>query len=87
MAEYSKIEWTDHTFNYWIGCSKVSPGCKFCYAEYLMDTRYKRSKWGVNGTRTLISEATRKKPYKWNKEAGQKGIKYKVFAQSLSDTF
>lgn len=28
-----KIEWTDHTFNPWIGCAKVSPGCAHCYAE------------------------------------------------------
>lgn len=33
MAENSKIEWTDHTFNPWIGCTKVSPGCKNCYAS------------------------------------------------------
>ena len=32
MAENSKIEWTDHTFNPWIGCQKVSTGCDHCYA-------------------------------------------------------
>jgi protein gp37 len=31
----SAINWTDHTFNPWIGCSKVSPGCNNCYAEAL----------------------------------------------------
>lgn len=31
MAENSKIQWTDHTVNFWTGCKKVSPGCKFCY--------------------------------------------------------
>jgi protein gp37 len=31
----SKIGWTDHTFNPWIGCQKVSPGCDHCYAEEL----------------------------------------------------
>lgn len=31
--ENSNISWTDHTFNPWIGCSKVSPGCTNCYAE------------------------------------------------------
>jgi protein gp37 len=35
--EYSKIEWTDHTFNPWIGCQHVSPGCDHCYAEAMMD--------------------------------------------------
>ncbi|MEX2430900.1 MAG: DUF5131 family protein [Dehalococcoidia bacterium] len=33
MAEFSKIEWTDHTFNPWTGCTNVSPGCDHCYAE------------------------------------------------------
>ena len=33
MAENSKIEWTDHTFNPWVGCSKVHEGCTHCYAE------------------------------------------------------
>lgn len=33
MGADSKIQWTDHTFNPWIGCTKVSPGCTNCYAE------------------------------------------------------
>jgi hypothetical protein len=33
MGKNSSIEWTDHTFNPWWGCSKVSPGCVNCYAE------------------------------------------------------
>ena len=33
MAEHSKIEWTDATWNPLRGCTKVSPGCKHCYAE------------------------------------------------------
>ena len=39
MAENSGIEWTDHTFNPWMGCTKVSPGCDHCYAEARMDKR------------------------------------------------
>lgn len=33
MAENSGIEWTHHTFNPWIGCTKVSAACDHCYAE------------------------------------------------------
>lgn len=33
MGENSKIEWTDHNFNPWVGCTKVSPSCDHCYAE------------------------------------------------------
>lgn len=29
----SRIEWTDHTFNPWVGCTKVSPACDHCYAK------------------------------------------------------
>lgn len=36
MAEKTSIEWTDHTFNPWIGCMKVSPLCDNCYAETLV---------------------------------------------------
>jgi len=33
MADQSAIEWTDSTFNPWIGCTKISPACDHCYAE------------------------------------------------------
>ena len=33
MAENTKIEWANHTFNPWFGCQKVGPGCDHCYAE------------------------------------------------------
>jgi protein gp37 len=33
MSTYSRIEWTEQTWNPTIGCTKVSPGCKNCYAE------------------------------------------------------
>src|SRR3990167_6983759 len=36
MGKDSKISWTTHTWNPWIGCHKVSPGCKHCYAETLV---------------------------------------------------
>ncbi len=68
----SKIEWTDHTFNPWIGCTKVSPGCANCYAETLMDTRYRRVKWGKGNPRSRTSESYWKLPLKWNKEAEEK---------------
>lgn len=46
MATNSKIEWTEQTWNPVVGCTKVSPGCKFCYAE-VMSKRLKAM--GVNG--------------------------------------
>jgi hypothetical protein len=49
MAETTKIQWCDHTFNPWIGCTKVAAGCTNCYAENLMDARYGKAKWWPNG--------------------------------------
>jgi len=69
MAESSGISWTDGTWNPWIGCTKVSPACKFCYAERDMDHRYHRVTWGPNGTRVVTSDGNWKKPLRWNRLA------------------
>jgi len=47
MGDTTKIEWCDSTFNPWIGCTKVSPGCVNCYAERDQDHHYHRAKWGA----------------------------------------
>src|SRR6266404_3416295 len=83
MAENSKIEWCDHTFNPWIGCQKVSPGCDHCYAEAMMDKRYGRVKWGPHGERKRTSEDNWKKPLVWAKRAN--GHRPRVFCASLAD--
>lgn len=66
MAEQSKIEWCDSTFNSWIGCTKVSQACDHCYAEAMMDTRMGRVKWGAGQARSRTSAAYWKQPLKWN---------------------
>lgn len=68
MSENSKIEWTDHTFNPWIGCTKVSPGCAHCYAETLMDTRRGRAQWGKGKSRVRTAASTWNEPRKWNRK-------------------
>lgn len=87
MAENSAIEWTDHTFNPWVGCTKVSKGCAHCYAEADFDTRRGFAQWGPNGTRVVTSEANWKKPEKWNREAQAAGVRKRVFCASLADVF
>lgn len=62
------IEWCDYTFNPWIGCTKVSDGCKHCYAETLMDKRYGKVEWGPQGKRVRTSDANWRKPLTWNKK-------------------
>lgn len=72
MAENSKIEWTDHTFNPWIGCTKISPGCKNCYAAVDTFARRERSHgrelWGPHGQRHHTATAYWRQPLKWNEQ-------------------
>jgi protein gp37 len=66
MSANSKIEWTDHTFNPWIGCSKVSPACDHCYAAVSTAARALHVEWGAGQPRRRTSEANWKEPIKWN---------------------
>jgi len=86
MAEDSGISWTDNTFNPWMGCTKVSPACKFCYAERDMDHRHGKVAWGPNGTRVLTT-TTWPKPVRWNKDAAIMRKRIRVFCASLADVF
>jgi protein gp37 len=83
--ENTKIQWCDHTFNPWIGCTKVSPGCAHCYAETLMDTRYRRVKWGAGNPRSRTSASNWHQPIKWNREALGAIVRPRVFCASLAD--
>lgn len=87
MAENSKIEWTDHTFNPWIGCTKVSPACDGCYAENLMSHRMGRVNWGAGEDRQRTSEANWRKPLSWDRAAAASGKRPFVFCASLADVF
>lgn len=65
----SAIEWCDHTFNPWIGCTKVSPGCANCYAE-ARDLRFAEGvHWGNGAPRQRTSVDNWKQPLLWAKAA------------------
>lgn len=70
MGKSTGIAWCDSTFNPWIGCQKVSPGCKFCYAERETFVRRERSHghelWGPMGSRHRTSAAYWREPITWN---------------------
>ena len=83
MAENTKIEWADHTFNPWIGCTRVSPACDNCYAAEMMDTRYGRVRWGAGEPRVRTAPGNWVKPRKWNRETPGAF----VFCASLADVF
>lgn len=87
MAENSKIEWTHHTFNPWIGCQKVGPGCDHCYAEAMMDTRLGRVEWGPHAARSRTSHSYWRKPLAWSAAAKAAGQRHRVFCASLADVF
>jgi len=85
MGENSKIEWTDHTFNPWWGCTHVHEGCRHCYAETWAN-RF-GVKWGPNGVRRLCSEDVWRQPLKWNRKAEQLQQRARVFCASMADVF
>jgi len=89
VAENSAIEWTDATFNPWIGCTKVGPGCDHCYAEARMDKRLHRVVWGAGQARTLTK--TWSQPLRWNRLHEEffaaHGRRQRVFCASLADVF
>lgn len=85
--ENSKIAWTHHTFNPWMGCTKVSDGCKHCYAEALVVNRMGQKVWGPNAERKVTSEGYWKNPFKWNRWARINHTVERVFCASLCDVF
>jgi protein gp37 len=91
MSENSKIEWCDHTFNPWQGCTKVSPGCDHCYAEARQDTRLHVVKWGAGKERKRTSAHNWRGPLAWNRKHAeffaQHGRRQRVFCASLADVF
>lgn len=85
MGEISAISWTDATFNPWIGCTKVSPACDFCYAERDNKLRGWVPGWGLGVPRKRTK--TWGEPLKWNRKATEGGRPLRVFCASLADVF
>ncbi|MCI0417246.1 phage Gp37/Gp68 family protein [bacterium] len=81
MAQASNIEWTDATWNPVTGCTKISPGCKHCYAERMAvrlkamgQHRYR------NGFNVTLQHDVLDQPLLWKKPR-------KIFVNSMSDLF
>lgn len=91
--ENTKIQWADHTFNPWRGCTKIAPGCANCYA----DAQSKRNPttlgvWGPSGTRVVASEAMWRQPLRWERAAETTAEVWpedrpRVFCGSMCDVF
>jgi protein gp37 len=71
MGAKTGIAWARSTFNPWIGCTRVSPGCDHCYAEAL-DARHRyggATHWGAGVARHRTSSAYWQAPLKWDRIA------------------
>lgn len=81
MAQASNIEWTDTTWNPITGCTKVSPGCKHCYAERMAKRLHAM---GVDNYRNrfqlTLHPHVLEAPLRWRKPRN-------VFVNSMSDLF
>jgi protein gp37 len=94
MGEATKIQWAatvmpdgslkaGYTWSPWRGCTKVSDGCKLCYAEALSRRNPKTmGVWGPQGTRVVNADWN--KPIRWDREAEKAGVRMRVFP-SLCD--
>jgi protein gp37 len=87
MGEQTAIEWTDHSFAPWFGCTKVSPACDHCYAENMTATRFGKVEWGAGHDRVRSAVSTWKQPLAWNRKALREGARPFVFCSHLSDVF
>jgi len=89
MGASTKIAWTDHTFNPWLGCTRISEGCRHCYAEALVEGRMGLQRWGA--APRVRTKQPWKDVLKWNRLSAE-GIargerRKRVFCASLADVF
>jgi protein gp37 len=81
MAANSAIEWTESTWNPLTGCTKISPGCKHCYAERMaLRLQAMRQPNYAKGFDLTLHENALELPLKWKKPQT-------VFVNSMSDLF
>jgi protein gp37 len=81
MATNSSIEWTEATWNPLTGCTKISPGCKNCYAERLAQRLKAMGQANyVNGFKLTLQEQMLNVPLHWRKPRV-------IFVNSMSDLF
>lgn len=87
MGYGTKIEWAHHTFNPWIGCTKISPACDHCYAAEWDRRHYGGRHWGAGVERHRTSASTWQQPRRWARKARETGERPRVFCCSLADVF
>ncbi|WP_276322893.1 DUF5131 family protein [Streptomyces sp. F001] len=68
------------------GCSRISPGCRNCYADQLAH-RWGHDVFHLGGQRRMLSDTNWRQPLKWNREAQEAGVPLRVFTASMGDVF
>lgn len=86
MGEATAIGWTDHTFNGWWGCEKVSAACDNCYAATFAH-RLGKELWGKDAPRRFFGDGHWREPLRWDAKAAEAGERRRVFASSMADVF
>jgi protein gp37 len=87
MGERTAISWTDHTFNPWWGCVRVSPGCAHCYAAAFSKRILGMDLWKPGAARRSFGQKHWNEPLKWNEQAKADGRQHRVFCASMADVF
>lgn len=90
MGEDTKIQWCHHTFNPWMGCTRVSPACDACYADAgskRFAAQHKLKLWDDGSVRHITSDAYWKQPLAWDRKAGRENVRRRVFCASFADVF
>jgi protein gp37 len=92
MAARTTIAFCDHTFNPWLGCTRLSPACDHCYAAALAWRTGRRDPsghdlWDPHAERVRASAAYWTQPLAWNRAAAAAGIRRRVFCASMADVF
>lgn len=88
--KFNPIGWCHFTINFWWGCTEVSRACTHCYArdfaKYVSRHLFGQLvEWGKGKPRAERLEKARIEALALNRQAEKKGIRYRVFANSMSD--
>lgn len=86
MGKKTAIVWTNHTFNPWWGCTKISPACLNCYAA-TWSKRVGKDFWGDDKPRRFFSDSHWAEPLKWDVDARNRRCRERVFCASMGDVF
>jgi protein gp37 len=84
----TSIEWTDFSFNAWLGCTRVSPECDNCYADRgsrRLAAQHGLKLWDEGSSRYFTGASYWDQLPAWNRKAERAGVRARVFCASYSD--